>query len=439
MKPTLELTSLTRAIARVLTVATFVLAAAGSGWAAGKTLLNFQGIKGGVPNGNLVFDASGNLYGTTTAGGGSPNCTLGCGTVFKLEPTQGGRWKQTILHRFGGNVDGAAPFAGLIFDARGNLYGTTPYGGGSQNCQFIGGSGCGTVFKLAPQPDGTWAESILYRFQGAADGARPFSGLAFDGVGNLYGAATYGGDENCYPRVGCGLVFELMPQANGSWLRTTLHEFGGVSQGGDGAIPFGTLVFDQQGRLFGTTTTGGTGKGLNALGTVFELTPAAGGWNYEVIHRFGFADGAQPNAGLVIDSQGNLYGTASQGGADAEGAVFELAPGTGDTWNETVLYSFQSFDDGNHPASSVALAGADELYVTTTWGGLATPDCSAGCGTLHRLARSESGWGAQLIHRFTEDDGHAPNGVTLDADGHVYGTTQNGGEYSQGVVFEFLP
>jgi uncharacterized repeat protein (TIGR03803 family) len=433
------LNSKLRPFIRVFATALMVLPTVALGWAEGKTLLNFEGKKGGAPSGNLIFDDAGNLYGTTTAGGGSPNCTLGCGTVFRLEPTADGRWKQSVLYRFGGNIDGAAPYSGLIFDAAGSLYGTTPYGGGSKNCAIFGGSGCGTVFKLSPQADGTWKESILYRFAGGADGARPFSGVVLDASGNLYGATTYGGDEKCYARVGCGLVYKLSWGPSGLWTKTTLHVFAGAASNSDGALPFGTLVFDPQGNLYGTTTTGGTGSGLSAFGTVFELAPAAEGWNYEVIHRFNYTDGADPSAGLVIDAVGVLYGTASNGGAAEQGTVFELSPGTGGSWSESVLYSFQSFADGNSPTSSVALAGPDELYVTTTWGGVEANDCSAGCGTLHRLARSQSGWNAQLIHRFGENDGHAPNGVTLDVQGHVYGTAQKGGEFSDGVVFEFIP
>jgi uncharacterized repeat protein (TIGR03803 family) len=217
--------------------------------------------------------------------------------------------KEKVLYSFGtARMDGAYPRAGLIFDNAGNLYGTT-YSGGAHNA--------GTVFELMRKTGGRWTERILHNFKGGADGAYPLANLIFDASGNLYGT-TYAGGSNVE-----GTIFQLALKAGGVWTEKVLHSFG---NGKDGEHPDAGLVFDATGNLYGTTYVGGA----NGFGTVFELTPKARGkWAEQVLHSFSGKDGASPYASLIIDTAGNLYGTTSSGGADGFGTVFELTPKAG--------------------------------------------------------------------------------------------------------------
>jgi uncharacterized repeat protein (TIGR03803 family) len=256
---------------------------------------------GELPLAGLVRDAPGNLYGITSYGG-DLNCggSAGCGVVFKLD-TNG---KEAVLHRFKGGVDGGSPLADLIRDAKGNLYGTTD-SGGDLNC-FGGEGGCGVVFKMSP----TGKETVLYNFTNAPDGSGPTSPLLLSGAGDLYGTTTVGGELNCPspPFGGCGVVFKLDPTGH----ETILYSFTGA----DGAGPYAGVVRDDAGNLYGTTTYGGgggpkCGSGYGC-GVVFKLDTTG---HETVLHTFtGGSDGANPFAGLIRDSAGNLYGTAYQGG-----------------------------------------------------------------------------------------------------------------------------
>ncbi len=299
---------------------------------------------GSEPLAGLIFDSSGNLYGTTSEGGGT-GCSagIGCGTVFKLAPPfpPATSWTETVLHSFaGGGSDGAFPEARLITDLSGNLYGTT-YEGGGTGCSY--GRGCGTVFKLAP--GGT--ETVLYSFTGGSDGAQPSAGLIADGAGNLYGTTSSGGASRqlqCsgtdgFP-LGCGVVFKLSPPIPPAtnWTETVLYAFAGEIS--DGSGPSG-LIFDGAGNLYGITASGGPGN----VGTVFKLAPPippATSWTETVLYNFSFGGGggggSNPSAGLIADSAGNLYGTTFVGGSGTGcfqgendlgcGTVFKLA-GTG--------------------------------------------------------------------------------------------------------------
>ncbi|MFZ0953348.1 MAG: choice-of-anchor tandem repeat GloVer-containing protein, partial [Candidatus Sulfotelmatobacter sp.] len=203
---------------------------------------------GGYPEAGLIFDAAGNLYGTTIQPGLQ-------GTVFELSPTSDGGWTESTLFTFGGR-DGANPLGGLIFDAAGNLYGTTAGGGSSSTeCTSGGHNGCGVVFKLAPNPDGTWTESVLHTFLGEPS-EYPSAGLTMDAAGNLYGT-TNGGGTNY------GSVFKLTPTSSG-WSYTVLHRFLGLP----GEYPYAGVIMDAAGNLYGTTSEGSTNYGL-----VFEITP----------------------------------------------------------------------------------------------------------------------------------------------------------------------
>jgi uncharacterized repeat protein (TIGR03803 family) len=257
-------------------------------------LHSFAGTPDGEdPRSVLVRDAAGNLYGTTQYGGSSG----GYGTVFKLDA----KGSLTLLHSFAGTPDGEDPYAGLLRDKAGNLYGTTQYGGT--------GGGYGTVFKLSSK--GTL--TLLHSFAGTPDGVNPLAGLLRDGAGNLYGTTKYGGTAGGY-----GTVFKLTAKGK----LTLLHSFAGMP---DGQNPYSRLIRDPAGNLYGTTFYGGS----SGYGTVFKLDTAG---KLTVLHSFNNSpDGAHPIAGLILDQAGNLYGTTSDGGDlscgfSGCGTVFKLAP-----------------------------------------------------------------------------------------------------------------
>src|ERR1039458_10243465 len=405
-----------RAVLAIIAATLFVT----STWATAqeKVLYSFYGgTDGNGPEAGLIFDAAGNLYGTTGAGG-----TANAGTAFELTPTAGGGWTETVLHSFTPYYgDGTGPSAGLIFDAAGNLYGTTR-GGGTY--------GAGTVFELTPAGGGSWTEKVLYSFGAyGTDGVVPYAGLIFDAAGNLYGTTNAGGTYYQY-----GTVFELTPAGGGNWTETVLHNF--VANGTDGYYPWAGLAFDRFGNLYGTTQDGGT----YVVGTVFELTPAGGGnWTETVLHNFNNngTDGIIPLAGLIFDAAGNLYGTTTEGGTPGGGTVFELTPAGGGSWTEKVLYNFNyNGTDGWGPQVGLVFDAAGNLYGTTPWGGTYTD------GTVFELTPAGSGgWTETVLHNFNEfgnGDGYYPlAGLILDAAGNLYGTTSVGGTYyNYGTVFE---
>jgi uncharacterized repeat protein (TIGR03803 family) len=247
--------------------------------------------------GDLVFDQAGNLYGTTRNGGANLQ-----GAVYELSPN-GANWMEKVLYSFAGQPDGATPLGGPVFDRAGNLYGTT-YAGGT--------NGTGTVYQLKPSGSG-WTENILHSFQTGSDGVAPTGGVNFDQPGNLYGATQTGG------AAGGGTVFELTSLLGGSWSLSTLYGFLGTAFGG----AYRTVVMDAAGNLYGTTSS----DGAHPWGSVYKLTRSNGGWTYSSLHDFtGGADGGTPYGSLVFDGSGNLYGTASAGGANGQGVVFEITP-----------------------------------------------------------------------------------------------------------------
>ena len=379
---------------------------------------SFGGVSAGAGPTGLISDAAGNLYGTALYEG---DATMGGnGVVFKLSHDATGRWSETVLHTFQGK-DGANPAAGLIFDKARNLYGTTQNGGTYGN---------GTVFKLTPEPDGTWSETVLHSFQGK-DGANPIGDLVLDRAGNLYGTTLGGGGHVS------GLVFKLAPDTNGGWIETVLHDF----QGTDGANPGAGLIFDQAGNLYGTTQNGGT----YGNGTVFKLIPEPDGeWSETVLHSFRSADGSNPAAGLIFDQAGNLYGTTAGGGGHNSGLVFKLASATNGEWIETVLYDFQG-TDGANPSARLSLDRAGNLYGTTfsRGGGF------LGLGVVFKLSPEPKGeWSETVLHSFQgpPDDGYQPSGaLIIDAAGYLYGTTANGGSSGNclyagcGTLFQITP
>jgi uncharacterized repeat protein (TIGR03803 family) len=405
-----------RLIAAVATIAATLLVT--STWAAAqvqeKVLHNFTGADGSGPMAGPIMDAAGNLYGTTGAGG-----TYFHGTVFELTPGADGSWTEKVLYSFGNYPDGSLPSSSLVFDAAGNLYGTT-YQGGANNV--------GTVFELTSGPGGSWTEKLLHSFGNYPDGSLPSSSLVFDAAGTLYGTTASGGHN------GMGTVFELMPDGSGGWTELVLHDFTDA----DGAFPYAGLIFDGAGNLYGTTSNGGTSN----AGTVFELTPTVGGsWTETVLHSFGNGtDGASPAyAGLTLVS-GSLYGTTAHGGTSSScfrgcGTVFELAPAAGGGWTEQVLHNFGNGTDGILPYAGLVMDRTGKLYGTTTSGGTFQE------GTAFELSPSGGGWTEQVLYSFGNGtDGANPYaGLIMDAAGNLYGTTNLGGTNNDGTAFEITP
>jgi uncharacterized repeat protein (TIGR03803 family) len=407
-----------------------------SAWAQSKykTLYKFSGGKDGkLPQASLIFDQAGNLYGTTLFGGAHS-----VGTVFELTPKAGGSWTEKVLLNF--NIkNGALPYGGLIFDASGNLYGTTDIGGAHNG---------GTVFKLAPNADGSWKESVLHSFcslTNCGDGENPVASLIFDKAGNLYGTTSAGG--TCVFGVPvCGVVFKLAPNADGSWRESVLYNFCPLTNCDDGRIPFAGLIFDQAGNLYGTTDIGGAHDG----GTVFQLVPNAdGSWRESVLYSFcsrtNCGDGAGPLASLIFDRAGNLYGTTASDGAHGGGTVFKLAPNADGSWRESMLHSFCSptiCSDGANPFASLIFDQTGNLYGTAAFGGdLSRCNSGPGCGVVFKLVpNSNGGWKETVLHTFFDHPGAFPlASVIFDPAGNLYGTTQGDARTTFGSVFEITP
>ncbi|HEX4158449.1 MAG TPA: choice-of-anchor tandem repeat GloVer-containing protein [Rhizomicrobium sp.] len=380
-----------------------------------KILHSFDGgSDGNEPYGGLIADNAGNLYGTTLYGGGSGCGGMGCGTVFKVSP----KGRETVLHAFKAGDDGSWPVGTLLADGSGNLFGTTARGGGT-GCS---GTGCGTVFKLAP--DGT--ETVLYAFQGGSDGQNPWGGVIADGAGNLYGLTVYGGNFNgseCAD-LGCGTLYELQPEGG----KLALYTF---QAGEDGAFPGGAVITDAAGNLYGTTSRGGESDCSGGCGTVFKWTP---GGSETVLHAFqANGDGDGPISGLIADAAGNLYGTTPSGGAAGWGTVFKVTTGG----QETVLYSFQAGADGADPQAGLVMDDKGNLYGTSYAGGANACNYGGykGCGTVFELNRK----GVEtVLYSFSNAQGTNPvGGLILRAHHAVFGTTSRGGpEKHDGVVFK---
>ncbi len=358
-----------------------------------QVLYSFQGKPdGGGPFAGVIRDKQGNLYGTTKEGGDN------YGIVFALSKTG----TQTMRYSFS---YGAYPMAGVVRDGMGNLYGTTEGGGAHQQ---------GTVFKLSKAGTLTTLHSFCYG-SGCSDGASPFAGLVRDGKGNLYGTTEYGGTNNK------GAVFKVTPAG----VESVLYNFCSQSLCADGEYPVAGLVQDSQGNLYGTTEDGGA----NGNGTIFKLTKAR---SESVLYSFqGTPDGFGPVAGLFRDAKGNLYGTTEGGGAYNHGSVFEFSS----AGSETVLYSFcsqQPCNDGSQPMAGVIQDGKGNLYGTTYQGG------SHNAGTIFKLSstRAES-----VLYNFTNgtDGGFIVAGLIRDKQGNLYGTSPGGGTHSWGLVFKLKP
>lgn len=365
---------------------------------------------GEIPQAGLAIDASGNLYGTTQTGG-----TYNQGTAFKLSPT--GTF--TLLHTFGSTTnDGTAPEAPLILDSKGNLYGTTTSGGTHDK---------GTVFELTPS--GT--ETILYNFCSTGgtkctDGSSPMAGLLRDKRGNLYGTTSTGGVYGL--TLTKGVVFKLSP--NGT--EKVLHSFG---NGSDGSTPMAGLIMDSAGNFYGTTLWGGNyNTCAEGCGTVFKVTPAGA---ETVLYEFcagvtsNCSDATQPQAPLLRDKAGNLYGTTTVGGKNFFGTVFRISP----TGTEKILHAFAGNpSDGSNPAGGMVMDTAGNLYGTTLYGG------SFGqYGIVYKITAAGK---ETILHNFDFNDGaFPPGGLVMDSSGNLYGTTEGGTSSADnvGVVFKVVP
>ncbi|MFZ0311872.1 MAG: choice-of-anchor tandem repeat GloVer-containing protein [Candidatus Korobacteraceae bacterium] len=415
-----------RMAATAIAIAALLIVAATSAHAQTYTVIHrFNGPDGAKPNAGLTIDHAGNLYGTTSDGGntgGSCYGGTGCGTVFQLKHAGSG-WVLYTLYKFTGNGDGLFPNAravfgpdgtlyttanccsggtvinlrppasacksascfwtgsvilqfgylngtqpsgDLIFDAAGNIYGTTGFGGNDNLC---GGLGCGTVYELT-KAGGTWTQNILYNLTEAS--INPDSGVILDRAGNLYGTAPQGDTD-------FGAVFELTPSSSG-WIESFPYFFTATS--GNGTNPYAGLIFDEAGNLYGAASSGGPGSG----GTVFELSPSDGGWNFNLLYGLpGNRDDPGPEGTLLMDSAGNLYGTTLKQGAHELGNVFKLTPSDG-AWNYTSLYDFAGGTDGAYPTGVLVMDTRGNLYGTTSEGGNVTQDCQYGCGVVFEIA-----------------------------------------------------
>jgi len=379
-----------------------------------RTLHRFKGGKDGVsPLSGLTFDSLGNLYGTTV-GGGVNYGNGGGGTVFRMTPRADGAWEKTVIHAFRRNFkDGFNPYAGLVVDGVGNLYGTTAFGGTHTG---------GTVFRLSPDGNGGWSERILHSFKGDSDGAEPLAGLVIDSSGNLYGTTAEGGTHRG------GTVFMLSPQNDDTWKESILHRF--PQDSSDGYAPRANLVRDTAENIYGTTSAGGE----FGDGTVFELAPDEhGNWMERIIHQFHGTDGAVPLADVVLDTAGDLYGTTFGGGKHF-GVVFQLVPQPDGSWIETVLHSFTGGRDGGSPQTTPILNHAGDLFGTTAYRG-------TGFGIVFQLSPASGGkWKEHVLHTFQNHPGARPLGdLIFDAVGNLYGTTSGDASSTSGSVFEIAP
>lgn len=351
---------------------------------------------------DLVTDNAGNLYGSTVQGG-----DFSSGTVFQLSPSGAG-WTHTVLYSFTGGTDGAEPYKGVILDTHGNIYGTTVAGGGG-SCE----GGCGVVFKLT-NSGGTWTQTVIHQFTGGSDGSGPGSGLTFDPQGNLYGMTPTGGTY------GLGTVYQLQPQANGTWSLNVIHAFTGGNDGSSASA--GRLILDRAGNLYGVTTVGGA----HGDGVVFEITNTHGTWTLTTLYAFkDQPDGALPYGGLIFDKAGNLYGTTYYAGVHDVGTVYKLTHANG-KWIETVLYSFKGGNDGSSPISTLVSDEAGNLYGTTSAGGT---QCD--CGVIFKLSPNANGtWTETVPYRFPGTPG---------AGGNFYGATTHGGATNDGTIYKLTP
>ena len=376
------------------------------------------GQDGAYPFTGLAVNARGSLYGTAYSGG-----RFDSGSIYSLNAS-GSHWIFNPLYSFGGS-DGAGPIARLVVGPDGGLYGSTSAGGGGPCTLTNGYRGCGTIYELRPPAHAqgsalvAWDLSVLYRFSGT-DGAYPQGELTFDQAGNIYGTTVNGGSA------GWGTIYSLTP-STGGWTQELLYQ---AQDDGDGQYPWGGVVFDQAGNLYGVFSSGGP----HGYGAVYELTPSGSGWSESTVHAFRFLndDGAIPQGRLVFDDAGNMYGTTVHN-AGGGGTAFELT-NSGGGWSYNFLYSFTG-GISLGPYSKLTRDAEGNLYGTTFGDG------RYGFGSVFKMTRSGGDWSYTSLHDFTggSDGGNPACGVTMDSQGNLYGTASDGGAYGMGVVFQITP
>jgi uncharacterized repeat protein (TIGR03803 family) len=443
-----------------------------SGWQE-SVLYSFTGDGDGAsPYGTVALDPHGNIFGIVGQG-----TATGSG-VFEVSHNSGG-WTESLPHTFG-NV---RPSTGVVADANGNIFGATQVGGNLNNCD----EGCGTVFELSPASNG-WIFNTIYTYVGAFDGNQPPNPPILDSKGNLFIASGSLLAGN-YSQISLNIELEISPESGGRWGASVMHDFPSSS---DGTYPRSSLFGDSAGNLYGTTE----GGGAFGWGTIFELSSAGAGWKETILYSFtGTADGALPGAALSQDAAGNLYGTAEFGGntscSGGCGTVFRLSPNSDGKWTFSVLHGFVNAQDGDNPRSGVILDSAGNIYGTSMNGSIA--GCFSGCGSVFKLTPSASGewhfvrlytfpggtnggvpsygtlamdpqgrlygvvgeggtgnglvyqlspfpetslWKESVLYSFTQSESASVGTLRLDHAGNLYGTTNGGGTYNQGTVFE---
>jgi uncharacterized repeat protein (TIGR03803 family) len=384
-------------------------------------IANLAGVHGGLPVAPVdQYDAA---TGQLTVGAVQFGTKVYTNVILDVAPSDVvsvAGFTERVVYGFQGNADGSAPVAGLVMDANGNLYGTTSDVGASEVY--------GTVFRLTPDGSGGYTETVLHNFaSGPNDGANPTAGLVLDAQGNLFGTTSSGGGASA------GTVFELSPDGSGGYAEKVLYSF---TDGTDGGLPSAGLILDAHGNLFGTTQFGGSA----GLGTVFELTPAGGGlYTQSVLHSFpGVPDGEEPQSSLILDANGNLYGTTPLAGSAYAGTVYELSPNGGGGYAERILYNFSAGADGGGPGAGLVLDANGNLYGTASGGG------KVNAGVVFRLApNGTGGYTESVLYNFGtgvfEDGIHPSAGLILDAGGNLYGTAGAGGTDGRGTVFKLTP
>ena len=402
-----------------------------------QTLYGFQGSShnhdGANPMARITL-RNGIVYGTTQAGG-MTGCAdnAGCGIVFRLRPplsicrTVSCAWTETILYRFNGGSDGGNPVGDLVFDQAGNVYGSTS-GGGSASCDYRPSDPCGVVYLLSS----AGSENVLYQLPGGSGGSYPEAGVTFDSAGDLLGTTSTSGAG------ASGTIFELTPSGSG-WAPSNVYQF---QSGAGGQNPWAGLVADASGNLYGSTTTGGSNGG----GTVYELSPSAGGWTYSAIYSFS-GSGGGPVSNLAIDSSGNLYGTTPGGGAFGHGTVFRLTH-SGGGWSYTSLHDFSGGSDGAQPSGTVVLDSSGNVYGTAFGGG--SSNCLGGCGVVWTIGQGLTittsslpagtlgqpyqaqftASGGRPPYTWTLTSGSLPTGLTLSSGGALSGIPTAAGTFT---------
>jgi uncharacterized repeat protein (TIGR03803 family) len=389
----------------------------------------FKGSNDGSGPNDLISDRAGNLYGTTFDGG--PGAA---GTVFRLSPPnqKSESWSKTILHNFYYSRlgDGIGPKAGLLMDSFGNLFGSTWLGGPN---------GGGMVFECSPPSEGgAWVYKMIYDFSAPNDGVSPEAPLVMDSGGNLYGTTVSGGTGACAG--GCGIVFRLAPPVRQGlqWTENILYNFPGIGAFPGNGGTAGGVILDARGAVYGTTIAGGG----SPYGTVFRLSRQGNTWTHSVLYAFkGGASGSSPMAGLTFDKNGKLYGTTAYGGTSTGcfgtscGTVFELTPTSTGPWKHAILHAFTGGTDGGNPQSAVVLDRNGNVYGTTSIGG--NPACNNpnGCGTVYELVLTGGTFTEIILHRFLGgSDGIGPGAVNFGFENDLYGVA-GAGVHGAGLIF----